>query len=92
MPLLRSLEQSTNFKTKIHSATTLLKFKNPKNFETENLYYQAWLTLVNALEQHNKAVYSASDMKKYASTLDNLIFELWQHIAVNLYAEDTLYE
>ncbi len=30
--LFKQLDISPNFKTKIHSATTLLKFKNPKAF------------------------------------------------------------
>ena len=80
-PLLKALEQSANFKTKIHAATTLAKFTSSHTFEKDNLYNDTWLTLVNTLEQHNNAVYSNQDQKKYVQTLDLQIFGLWRDLA-----------
>ena len=61
-PLLKALEQNANFKTKIHAASTLEKFtQHIHTFEEDSLYLNTWTTLVNTLEQHNKAVYSTQD-------------------------------
>lgn len=46
----------------------------------DSLYHDLWLVLLNTLEQHNKAVYSTSDQKKYVQTLDSLIFILWNEL------------
>jgi hypothetical protein len=53
--LLTQLDTNPNFKTKIHSAAALLKFKNPKAFEDPALYTFAWQSLVATLEQHNRS-------------------------------------
>ena len=39
------------------------------------------MTLVNTLEQHNKAVYSSQDQRKYVESLDHQLFLLWEHIS-----------
>jgi hypothetical protein len=31
----------------------------------DSLYSDTWLAILNTLEQHNKAVYSTQDQKKY---------------------------
>ena len=50
-PLLKALEQSLNFKTKIHAATTLMKFcRNGYALKKDGLYSDAWLSLMNSLE------------------------------------------
>jgi hypothetical protein len=59
-PLLKALEQNSNFKTKIHAATTLEKFtQHIHTFEEDSLYVNTWVALVNTLEQHNKAVFTS---------------------------------
>jgi hypothetical protein len=50
-PLLKALEQSSNFKTKIHAATTIMKFcQNGDALKKDGLYSDTWLTLMNSLE------------------------------------------
>lgn len=52
-PLIKALEQSSNFKTKIHAATTLMKFgsyNHGLSFKADDLYNNTWLSLVNTLE------------------------------------------
>jgi len=61
-PLLKALEQSSNFKTKIHAATTIMKFcQKGAALIKDSLFSDTWLALLNTLEQHNKAVYSTQD-------------------------------
>ncbi len=77
------MEQSSNFKTKIHAATTILKFcQLGQALQNDHLYGETWMALVNTLEQHNQAVYTTQDhQKKYVETLETLIFTLWKEIA-----------
>ena len=82
LPLLRALEKSPNFKTKIHALTTLIKLADGLTYKDDDLFKEAWISLVNCLEQHNKAVYSnLAEQRRYSQNLDSLMFALWEKLA-----------